>query len=165
MPPPPPSPVFHQAFQPFPKLFTEFVTEDRRLAPAWYRLLITMWNKLGATNTTVAGAAVLVQAPGGGSPISVLDAVTGAFLGTLATTGGVPGPAVPQVLVASPWVFVAPTTGTLVVDGGQVEISRNAGATYYPVGLVGGALPCQPNDRVRVTWYGAVPPPTVFLPG
>lgn len=152
---------------PFPKLGTAFVDSDGSLARPWYRLLITMWQKLGAANSPNPSLGVyLAQAPGGGTPLTAFDSVTGASLGVVETSSSVGGPAEPQVLGASPFVFVAPTSGMLAANGGSIEISRNNGVTYYPVGFTGCGLRVLMLDRVRITYRDAANAPTVtFFPG
>jgi hypothetical protein len=72
----------------------------------------------------------------------------------------------PQVLapVVSPFIFMpVNAVGTLIVYGGQVEISR-AGGAYILIGQTGGTIPMLVSDAIRVTWFGPSPPNVVFLP-
>jgi hypothetical protein len=73
------------------------------------------------------------------------------------------GNPVQQVLGASPFVFECTQQGLLAIDSGKVELTRNAGLTWYVVSLVGGAIPVQNGDWCRVTWYESAPT-VVFLP-
>lgn len=64
----------------------------------------------------------------------------------------------------SPFTFVAPSAGTLVVSSGQVQVSRNNGGTYYVASLTGGPVALLASDQVIVTWYSAVAPTVTWLP-
>ncbi len=68
----------------------------------------------------------------------------------------------PQIVGGSPFVFVAPGPGTLVVASGKTELSRNGGGIYYTVGLQGGTVPVLISDQVRVSWTGSAPLITFF---
>lgn len=73
-----------------------------------------------------------------------------------------PQPAQQINVPGSPFTFVAPRQGTLLVNDGIVEISRDNGVLFYQAGQRGGAVPVLVNDVVRVT-LGS-PPSIVFLP-
>lgn len=149
--------------QPMPKLGIRFVNEDGTIAFAWYRLLITLWQRTGnGPGGADTPNVVYLSEDAGGIGAYLVDDNT--FLGYLATSVIVPGAAVAQVLVTSPFVFTAGGPGTLTAFGGGVELSRNGGGTYYQVGLQGGAIPVQTNDKIRVSWTGASPPETIFFP-
>ena len=65
---------------------------------------------------------------------------------------------------ASPFVFVNSGTSpvSVLVSGGTVsllEFSRD-GTTFYPVGLLAGVVPLDPNDSLRATYMVA---PTLTL--
>lgn len=65
---------------------------------------------------------------------------------------------------ASPYVFVTPAQGTLLVSGGPVtliEYSKD-GVTWYPTGLTQGQIQMVPNDQVRITYMN--PPTLTFFP-
>jgi len=145
--------------QPFPRLGTAFVDEQRMLAKPWYRLLITLWQRTGA-NLPIGGTVILNNTPGG---IQALDAGTGALLGYVPLTAAVGGPPVVLAPAVSPFGYQATAPGTLVVTGAQVELRR--GAIYYIVSPAGGAIPMLINDIVRLTWYNPAQLPTAtFFP-
>ena len=83
-------------------------------------------------------------------------------MGKLALLGQAGQPAVSQVLTVSPFVFKSTVSGTLVVESGQVELSRNSGANWFVCSLTGGAIPVLNADWVRVTWYNSAPLVTLF---
>ena len=148
--------------QPFPRLNYEFVDEQRKLAIPWYKLLITLWQRSGGSFIPTSGSVILQNTLGG---IQAVDATSGTILGYVNLTAAVGGPAQPQVLGASPFTFVAVGPGTVVVYGGEVEVSRNAGVTWYSVTLNGGSVPLLLGDRIRVTWFDPANPPVVtFFP-
>jgi hypothetical protein len=160
-----PTALAHQAFQPIPNLSTPMVNPDGTLATAWYRFLITLWQRTGCNRGAVQNAAVVNQAPlGAGAPLTVTDALTGKTIGTIFIIGQQGGPAVPQVLTASPFEFTADNLGTLTSFGGKLELSRDLGATWFPVGLLGGGLFLMNADQVRVSWFGATPPVVTWFP-
>lgn len=161
-----PEAVARQAFQSFPQLSQPIVDENGYASLPLTRLLITMWQKLGGALTTVQNTALVQQASvGAGAPLTATNAQTGAPIGTILLTDDLAGgPAQPQSLGASPFEFEATDKiGTLVVSSGQVEISRDAGATWYIAGLAGSALPLLSGDLARVTWFNSAPT-VVFLP-
>lgn len=141
-------------FQPFPKLDARLTNEDGTISLAWYRLLISLWNRTGSNKIIDPRAVVLQLDPDG--IVELIDSTTGEVLGTVVTTAAFAGgPARRQVVGASPFVFVADGPGTVVVFAAQAELSRDGGATWFKVTLQGGAVPVLIGDRVRVTWYGA----------
>lgn len=66
--------------------------------------------------------------------------------------------------VASPFTYAPALSGTMIVSSGKVELSRDAGATYYIVSLTGGEVPVLFGDQIRVTWFSAIVPGVVFFP-
>lgn len=163
----PSGPVEHQSFQPFPQLGTPFVDSDGHLDHAWYRLLISMWNKLGKTLSQAANAVFIQQtATDAGAPLSVFSSVDGSFIGEIFLQDQKGAPAVPvDVGLISPFVFSAAASGgTLIVFGAQVEMSRDLGVTWYLATLQGGPIPLLLGDSARLTWFGPTAPPTVFFP-
>lgn len=66
--------------------------------------------------------------------------------------------------VTTPFVFSAQIAGSLQIDQGKVEVSRDSGVTYYPVSLLGGTVPVLFGDKVRLTWFSTVTPTVVFFP-
>lgn len=73
--------------------------------------------------------------------------------------GGTP---LAQTLTSSPFTFVAPGAGTLIVSSGAVTITRNA-VTTTP-GVLGGAFQLSFADQVTVTWFSTTVPVVTFLP-
>lgn len=143
--------------QPFPRLDTPLIDASGKVSIPWYQLLVSLWNKVGGAYTQVAQAVALVLS---GTSIEAIDTSSGASLGFLVTTGG-SGPVSPLTPGASPWVYQALGPGTLVVTSAQVELSRD-GVTWYVVSPMGGAIPMQADDQVRLTYYGAAPTATFF---
>jgi hypothetical protein len=74
---------------------------------------------------------------------------------------GVPANIVPGV---SPYSYVAPVGGTVIVTGGtvsKVETSRD-GVTFFVTGQTSGMFPVSMGDTLRVTYSGV--PVTTFMP-
>lgn len=74
---------------------------------------------------------------------------------------GVPAPIVPGV---SPFSYVAPIGGTVILTGGtvsKVEVSRD-GVKFYSTGMTSGMFPLSMGDTLKVT-YSVVPTMT-FIP-
>lgn len=167
------SELSHQLPQPFPQLGTPLVNPDGTIALAWQRLLISIWNKLGKGFSTAVNAVFISQTPvGSGALLQAINAVNGEVIGEIALANVPGGNAVPQAPGVSPFVFLAPMDGTLLVFSGQIEINR---ADNYPapsvpgawrlVGLTGGLMPLLVGDQARVTWYDLANPPQVtWLP-
>lgn len=153
----------HQTFQPFPKIDTPLADTDGTLNISWYRLLMAMWQRLGQIGGQTINAAFIRQSPvGAGAPLEVVNSLTGKVIGTISLGNITPLPAVPQSCTSSPQTFTAPSAGTFVVESGQVELSRDSGATFYIFSLAGGAVPVLSGDQIRVTWYNVVPLVTLF---
>lgn len=150
----------NQGFVGFPQINTPFVNPDGSLSIPWYKFLIALWQKTGGGNTPVQQSTYIK--PIGGGNFAVFDATTGANLGTITTVSPSGGPAQPKVVGASPWVFVAITIGTLAVESGQVELSRDGGVTWDVFSLAGAAVPVLVGDEVRVTYYNSTPKVTFF---
>lgn len=151
----------HQAYQPFPRLGTPFINSDGTLAFPWYRLLISMWNKLGQSTSQVANAVYLQLS--GANTLTAYEAATGKEIAIVSTSSAVGGPAQVIVAGASPFNYKAQVNGTLVVFGARVDLSRDA-ATFYPVSLVGGPIPLLLGDIAQLTWFSAVAPTVTWLP-
>lgn len=65
---------------------------------------------------------------------------------------------------SSPFNYVAPTGGAVIVQGGTVsliKLSRD-GTTFFTTGMTSGVLPVSQGDTVQVTYSGA--PTMTFLP-
>lgn len=157
-------PTLHQSFLGFPRLNTPFVNEDRTVALVWGRFLDGLYLRAGGSNLANPNTVYISQAPVGvGAPLAVYNALDGTLIGILylQNTGG--GPAMVEIPGLSPFGLVTALDGTLIVSSGKVEISRDAGATWFVSSLVGGALPMLKNDHARVSWTQAVPQIT-FLP-
>lgn len=81
-----------------------------------------------------------------------------------AITGGNAGPIVPITVSASPFVYTAPSAGSVVISGGgieNVEFDR-APAGFITVGAFRGSFPVAQNDQLRVTYTTA--PTMTFIP-
>lgn len=132
----------------FPLIDTPFVDrEGLHLTRPWYQFLRGLWMKTGQA--------------GGGS-------VQGTILadGNLQVTTPVEGESA-QVIgpTVSPYTFTATFQGSLLVNGAQIEFSRDSGATWYVASLTGGLFPLLTKDQIRLTWYGANAPTVVYFPG
>jgi hypothetical protein len=143
----------------WPHADARIVTADGTLTRIWYRLFAQLWAAAGGSIPT---SAQVYLAKAGNAVQAFTPGATPTPLGTLVLAGQPAPPGEAQVLGASPWTFVAPGGGVLVVAGGAVEVGR--GDLWYPVGLVGAALPLAFGDRARVTWFGSAAPPTTWLP-
>ena len=147
----------------FPQAGQPFVEDNGSgsmvLTRPWQRFLANLWNKSGGGNALINAAYLTIN----NGVLSVYQAVTGQLIGQLAVFNNPGQPGVAQVLGASPFVFTSPGTGSLIVESGQVEISRDHGVTLLICSLTGGAIPVLKLDQVRVTWYNAKPKVT-YLP-
>src|SRR5258706_14685811 len=152
----------HQAYQGIPRLDSPVIDLGTGYwVPSWYRFIIILWQKEGGSFTTLQGATVLQN---NGGVLSALNALSGQWNGTIGTSASPGGAAVPQTRGASPFVFTATRSGSLVVFAAEAELSRDNGVTYYAVTLTGGAIPVLNGDKVRVTWFTAVAPKVTFFP-
>lgn len=75
--------------------------------------------------------------------------------------GGTPSASAPST---SPFLFVPSIAGTLQINQGEVEVSRNGGVTYYTVSLTGGSIPLLFGDQVRISWFSTTIPTAEFFP-
>lgn len=70
-------------------------------------------------------------------------------------------------VTASPFVYVAQISpGSVLVQGGtvsKVEISRDAGVTWFDTGATAGMFRILSDDQIRVTY--AVAPTMTWVPG
>lgn len=149
--------------QGFPQLGTQMVDAGGRVGFAWYRLFISLWRRNGGGFLSNINAAYLQQKPtNAGAPVTVHKASDGSLIGTIPVVNIPGGPAEPLTPGASPWVYAAVKDGTLVAFGTQIDLSRDSGANWFQVSLVGGALPMLAQDQARLTWFGTVPPATFF---
>lgn len=155
--------------QGIPQLNSAVTNPDGTLNRTWFDFFRQLWLRTGGGTNLVVSA--LLQ---GG--IWVLEfvtssiAVVGGNINASGTAveistpliGGLPQA---QALGISPWTFTATFQGTLLVFGARVDFSRDAGATFFPVTLQGGAIPMLVGDLVKLTWFGDPPESVVFLPG
>lgn len=153
--------VVLQSQQPFPRGDGPFVDESGFITDPWYRLLVSLWRKLGAQALDLTNAVYFTF---DGSTVSIWSVTTNTLQGTIPFQTAVGGPAQAQAPLTSPFVFIPASPGTAIVSSAQVEFSRDGGATYYLVTLQGGAVPMLLGDRIRVTWYGATLPIVTFMP-
>jgi hypothetical protein len=75
------------------------------------------------------------------------------------------GPTAGVTVGASPFIYTAPSGGSIVVNGGsttQIAVSRD-GANFFITGQVNGMFPLSQGDQVKVTYPVAVPTMT-FIP-
>lgn len=66
---------------------------------------------------------------------------------------------------SSPFTYVAPVGGTVIVNGGsttQIQFSRD-GANFYITGQTAGMFPLSQGDQLIVT-YPVAPPTMTFIP-
>lgn len=149
------------ATQPFPQLSTPLVNPDGRVASAWQQLFINLWLRVGGGVGAATSQFVFVTQNGTSSSVNA----NGPGAGTLGRIEliGQPGlPAVPIVVGASPFVIKVAAAGSVGVESGQVEFSRDAGMTWFIVGTAGGLLPVRTNDQIRVTYFRVAPTVTFF---
>lgn len=95
---------------------------------------------------------------GGGNNAEVPQA-----LNEYAVSQTMPGEPIP--LGASPFVFTAPSRGSILCSGGGVirlEITANS-TTYYSTGSWYGAVPLSKGSSARLTYIGT--PVLTFIPG
>lgn len=154
--------------------FSTFQDEDGKtvgtvLERPWYQFLRGMWLRIGgAVQDLVTGLLV-------GTNFVVMEisgfsfgVVTGTINSgnTVTVTTPVVGEAAAAVAAgASPFTYTATFQGTMIVFGGQVEFSRDSGASWILASLTGGFVPMLVGDQIRVTWFGASAPTLTFLKG
>jgi len=118
-----------QDLQAFPRLDSPLVDlETGYLTPPWYRFLISLWQKLGGSQSVTQNFAWLRQS---GQTVSAINARTGAVIGSGSLAfSHITGLAQVSVAIGtSPVTLTMNANGTLIVAGGaQVEISRPPGA-------------------------------------
>lgn len=142
-----------------PTINNPFVDDNRLITQAWFRLILSMWKKLGSGQSAVGSAYLVVNTVTG--LVDVYSSVTNLKLGAIQyqpTAGGVP---VPVPTAISPLVYTALALGNLLVSSGMVEISRVAG-TFSQLSLVGGYFFLEPGDSLRISWYDVANPPKVI---
>lgn len=107
---------------------------------ALWRWMLAMWTRSGGNSSETAEA-------------------------TAEYVEGLTAPGVPVPLGPSPFVYIAPSPGSILCSGGGVirlEITAND-ATYYSTGSWYGAMPLSKGSSVRLTYIGA--PILTFIPG
>lgn len=130
------------------------------LATGWVLPVLPVQAQTGCSVLTLP--AVLAQfadnVPYGGIfPVNVRNLACSSMTVTSQT-------AVRETTSGSPSVLTPGLHGTMVVSNGMVELSRDFGATWLQVGLVGGAVPMLGSDQIRVTWFGSIAPTVTLLP-
>ena len=144
-----------------PRLDTQFVDPlTGMIQQPWYRLLIDLWRKNASSLFPITESVYFLLNSNGAVGCYRVD--DNALLGFLFFSGGTPPPPQPVPPSGSGFVYQAQTVGTLIVDSGMVELSRD-GSTWYIVSRVGGAIPMQVGDFSRVSWFEA-PPTITFFP-
>ena len=142
-----------------PRPGQKFTDTEGLIQTAWYRFLLDLWRKTGASNSNPAQSIYLQYTPSG--QVGYYSTDTGQLIG-ITPLPNQPGlPAQTQAPLASPWIFTATETGNLIVDSGLVEFSR--GSLWITVSQAGGTVPMLLNDRVRITWFKVVPT-VIFYP-
>lgn len=155
----------HQAYQDMPRLDLPVVNPDGTITEAWYRLILTLWLKTGSQTAVLGDAASLqnsivisMKTLAAGVPLKAWSPLTGEEIGivVIANVGG--GPAIPvSTGGGSPLTYTATVDGSFLAESGKVELSRDAGATWYTVSQVGGTIPMLKDDKLRLTWYSTAP--------
>jgi hypothetical protein len=143
----------------WPTATTPFLNPDGTLSRVWYRLLAQLWAAVGGDAVATTEQLYVAQKD---ATVQVFSPITNQPVGTLSLVTGAGSAPVPQVLVASPWVFSAPQVGVLVCAGGKLEIGRNG--SWFPAGLTGGSPMLMTGDQARVTWFSGEPPVVTWLP-
>lgn len=80
-------------------------------------------------------------------------------------TGQPTGPAAVIKVGSSPFTYVAPLGGAVIVQGGtttQIQFSRD-GNNFFVTGVTAGMLPVSQGDQLVIT-YSVGPPTMVFVP-
>lgn len=75
------------------------------------------------------------------------------------------GPAAPITVGTSPFTYVAPAGGSVIVNGGtttQIKYSRD-GNNFFVTGVIAGMLPVSQGDQLVIT-YSVGPPTMTFVP-
>lgn len=137
-----------------PRLETPLVNPDGTVSIPWYYFLIQTFKNAGGSSP---GSIVsyLIQNNLGG--FDIINASTGAKIGSVSNTDGPGAPIVPIPLTSNPFVYTVSTAGHVTVDSGMVELSRD-GTNYYPVSLVGGEFVLRNGDSVRISWFSGFVP-------
>lgn len=147
-------------FQGIPKGEAPLVAPNGTATLVWYRFLANMWKQLGGGTIAIGSLIALKPVVDGLAAVALASGQVVAKVLSSISVG-----ATPQVQdlssATSPWTFLAPGPGTLVVSSGQVEIGRQG--QFFICGLAGAALPLMLSDSARVTWYSHIPD-VIWLP-
>lgn len=144
-----------------PRIDAQFVEPKTGIiTQPWHRLLVDLWRKSGGSSA-VSGALYLKT--GATGAIGAYDSATNKFVANVLTKAQAAPAATVLAVGSSPMRYEATTAGSLVASEGSLELSRDAGANFYPVSKVGGAMLMQAHDLAQITWYGAAPI-LVFFP-
>ncbi len=80
-------------------------------------------------------------------------------------SGQATGPASGITVKSSPFSYVAPSGGSVIIQGGtttQIQFSRD-GVNFFVTGVTAGMLPVSQGDTLVVT-YSVGPPTMTFVP-
>ena len=151
--------TLHQSLQPQLKLDAPFVDASGRMTPPWNRLLLYLWQQVGAGNIPQASSLQLSFA---NSPNVDIVNNQGQIIGSVQVenTPGTPEEIL-NVGTSNVFVYTATVSGTLVVNMGRLELSRSG--PFYVVGVMGGAVRLLPNDKARISWAGS-PAEAIWFP-
>lgn len=146
-----------------------FVEPNRQLTFIWYQFLRGLWQRAGGNVAQLISGSVDAVNHTLRLMVGPDSFVT---IGAAAVAGGdaeIETPlkganAITQALTTSPFTFLAPFQGTLLVESGQIALQRTGMPAPVVCGLQGGAVPVLKRDSVVITWYNS-PPTVVFLPG
>lgn len=143
----------------FPHLALPLVDDSGLVARPWQRFLQNLWLRTGAGAVNNQNFVFLTL---GNNGTLVVNGTGGNSPGNIEFTNVAGKAAAPVVVGASPFKFATVVAGSLGVESGQVELSRDGGVTWYVVGLAGGLLPLRAFDQVRITYYHTAPKVTFF---
>lgn len=74
----------NQAYLAMPRLDTPFIDVGGRVSPPWYLFLVSLWQKIGGSNTTLQGTVVLTNE---GGNLMAQQSFTGDVVGEIVTVG------------------------------------------------------------------------------
>jgi len=146
---------------PIPKFDTPFVNADGTVQIPWYKFLISLYTRSGGNAPDQLGVYLQLDTQSGN--IFAFLSGTDQFLGILLTQSSVPRPVVNLQFDVSPGIYQAGQPGQLIVQGAQIELSRDQ-ATWYIAQTTGGPVQMAFNDIARITWGTGLPLPAVFFP-
>jgi hypothetical protein len=157
------------AIVPMPLNDYPFVETNRQLTFVWYQFLRGLWQRVGGNIAQLISGTVdsinhTLRMLVNNTSFVALGVTAAAGQDAEVQTPLKGAAAITQVLGASPFTFLAPFQGTLLVESGQVALQRDGMVAAIVCGLQGGAIPVLKGDTVIVTWYNSAPQ-VVFLPG